>query len=258
MVDVAPHFAMQGQNLKYPAIGSPLERDPSPFNGVYNRYRHGPDLALPDPIARFLDPLHYTRTSASERSTLSSLGRSLHFEVPVMLNPGELLSTNSRQNSLAEDNNVHLHINAQVHMPGRLFLMQTMTAIEEGRYRTFRDTRPRRPFPTKTKTRAALLLIMVKSETLLKTKEPVTRVRREETGPDSTHNKHQRILRAWRESPGRLKSSGQGNRGALRHPKNKKIFKLRSAKTSNQKKYHHKGTKLYRERLLYQQRFVRS
>jgi hypothetical protein len=119
MVDVAPHFAMLGQNIKIPVIGSPLERAASPFNGIYNRFRHGPDLALPDPIARFLDPLHFTRSSATERSTLSSLGRNLQFEVPVMLNPGELLSTNSRQNGLVEDNNVHLHINAQVHMPGK-------------------------------------------------------------------------------------------------------------------------------------------
>lgn len=121
MVDLAPHMAMHGQNIKNPAIGSPTERESSSFTGIYNRYRHGPDLELPDPIARFLDPLSFTRTSPSERFTLSSLGRSLQFEVPVMLNPGELLSTNSRQNSLIEDSNVHLHINAQVHMPGTLW-----------------------------------------------------------------------------------------------------------------------------------------
>jgi len=118
MVDLAPHMAMHGQNIKNPAIGSPLERESPPFTGIYNRHRHGPDLELPDPIARFLDPLSFTRSSAADRYTLSSLGRSLQFEVPVMLNPGELLSTNSRQNSLIEDSNVHLHINAQVHMPG--------------------------------------------------------------------------------------------------------------------------------------------
>jgi hypothetical protein len=48
------------------------------------------------------------------------MGQNLTFQVPVMLSPGELLSTNSRNNSFIGERDVHLHINAQVHMPGTL------------------------------------------------------------------------------------------------------------------------------------------
>lgn len=131
MIDIAPHMAMQGQNIKSPVIGSPLERESPPFTGIYNRSRHGPDLELPDPIARFLDPLSFTRNSTADRFTLSSLGRTMQFEIPVMLNPGELLSTNSRQNNSIEDANVHLHINAQVHMPGKVCLIRRPRSLQK-------------------------------------------------------------------------------------------------------------------------------
>lgn len=147
MIDLAPHLAMQGQNLKSPIIGSPLERDSPPFTGLYNRSRQGPDLELPDSIARFLDPLSYSRNSTNDRVTLASLGRSLQFEVPVMLNPGELLSTNSTQNNPIEDTSVHLHINAQVHMPGKLlFTTQIKRDSGGGSVKTSKDTRPLKQF----------------------------------------------------------------------------------------------------------------
>lgn len=52
-----------------------------------------------------------------ENYGLSSRNRSLKFQIPVMLNPGELLSITPRQNHLFGDGNVHLHLNAQVHLP---------------------------------------------------------------------------------------------------------------------------------------------
>lgn len=132
-MDVSPHLAMQGQNIKtnYAAYGV---FDVHPLSvlshAARNRVR-SPEASPPDPIARFLDPLSYSRSMYPERNSLSSMGQNLSFQVPVMLSPGELLSTNSRNNSFIGERDVHLHINAQVHMPGTL----ASTAADHERHR---------------------------------------------------------------------------------------------------------------------------
>jgi hypothetical protein len=121
-MDVSPHLAMQGQNIKnnYATYGV-FDMHPLSMLSQNTRNRvRTPESSPPDPIARFLDPLSYSRSAYPERNSLSSMGQNLTFQVPVMLSPGELLSTNSRNNSFIGERDVHLHINAQVHMPGTL------------------------------------------------------------------------------------------------------------------------------------------
>ena len=121
-MDVSPHLAMQGQNIKstYATYGV-FDMHPLSMLSQSTRNRvRTPESNPPDPIARFLDPLSYSRSVYPERNSLSSMGQNLSFQVPVMLSPGELLSTNSRNNSFIGERDVHLHINAQVHMPGTL------------------------------------------------------------------------------------------------------------------------------------------
>ncbi len=128
MIDLAPHMAMHSQTLKNQNPYSVFEMDPLSLTGLYGRQRPPrSETETPDPLTRFLDPMNLARTG-QDRSNLSTPGRNLNFEIPVMLNPGELLSTNSRQNSLVGDSNVHLHINAQVHMPGRFYNLFRGTA----------------------------------------------------------------------------------------------------------------------------------
>ena len=124
MMDVAPHFAMQGQNIRagveyrgFVGEGLGLNR-----HRAASGRRRREDQGLPEPIARFLDPLSLADRETPDRHSLSSFGEPLSFEIPVMLNPGELLLTNSRNNSFMGDRDVHLHINAQVHMPGTVFI----------------------------------------------------------------------------------------------------------------------------------------
>lgn len=120
MIDSSPHLAMQGQNIGHTSTYSIIDNEISSFNSIYSSGRSRSvlqDSSVSEPIARFLNPMSSGRQTGLESHNLSS-GRPLNFELPVMLTPGELLSTNSRQNSMVPENNVHLHINAQVHMPG--------------------------------------------------------------------------------------------------------------------------------------------
>lgn len=116
MIDLSPHLAMGSQQQAPTWPPSHFDFGSDTLTRSMSR-RAGSDLDLPEPIARFLDPIAYSRPS--EPNPLSTTGRPLHFQIPVMLTPGELLSTNSRQNSFVAENNVHLHISAQVHMPSK-------------------------------------------------------------------------------------------------------------------------------------------
>lgn len=63
------------------------------------------------------------QSSGVNNQQLSSHGRSLNFEVPIILNPGELLSvTPSRNHQFLGEGNVHLHLTAQVHLPCKFSL----------------------------------------------------------------------------------------------------------------------------------------
>ena len=132
-IDLAPHIAMMSSGMVPPTTNtvsnvSMLTHNASELSGNIQRN---------DPIHRLLNPsVHQTNLAgdrssigrrtqmgfagtgiSSHRNMLSSHGRTLNFEIPVMLTPGELLSVIQRHNNLLGEGNVHLHLNAQVHLP---------------------------------------------------------------------------------------------------------------------------------------------
>lgn len=131
LIDLAPHVAMVGSNLFQPCTNT--------VSGISMHTIDGSQMSQNihnDPIQRLLHPQNNGPSSLGRRTIsaftnmvgnnnpnlntndLSSGGRTLDFEIPVMLNPGELLSVTPRQDNLVGDGNVHLHLNAQVHLPG--------------------------------------------------------------------------------------------------------------------------------------------
>jgi hypothetical protein len=117
LMDSSPHFAMFGHNLGQTIAPHSFNILPPTAPSYTSSYGRPREQEAADPIARFLDPMSLNRNHQVDSNNLSAVGRHLSFEVPVILNPGELMSTNSRQSSYNGENNIHLHINAQVHMP---------------------------------------------------------------------------------------------------------------------------------------------
>ena len=134
-VDLAPHMAMAGHHAKNRTYFEPLDDD-TPHNlyssgrshrqySSRNGYRFtgghldtssDQDQAM-NPINVYLNPLSTLTQGTNDRNMLNTIGSSVQFEIPVMLNPGELMATNSRQSSLIGESDVHLQISAHVSLP---------------------------------------------------------------------------------------------------------------------------------------------
>lgn len=135
LMDCSPHFAMFGHNLGHTLSPHNLMVLPTTTPSYTSSYSRPRETETPDPIARFLDPMSLNRNHQVDSNNLSAVGRHISFEVPVILNPGELMSTNSRQSSYNGDNNIHLHINAQVHMPSNVLSNPAAENLERVRRR---------------------------------------------------------------------------------------------------------------------------
>lgn len=137
-IDIAPHLAMTGHHAKNRTYFEPLD-DETPAN-LYSSRRNNRSFSnrnsyrfanghldtssdhdqVMNPINVYLNPLSTLTQNAADRQMLNTVGGSVHFEVPVMLNPGELMATNSRQSSLIGESDVHLQISAHVSLPRTL------------------------------------------------------------------------------------------------------------------------------------------
>lgn len=137
MIDLAPHIAMMGSDLFPPVTntvsnvsmytndGSQISRLNDPIHQLTNPQNNTNNNLHPSNGRRTVSGFTDARNNPEEnenRNMLSSNGRTLIFEIPIMLNPGELLSVTPRQNNLMGDGNVHLHLNAQVHLPRRILI----------------------------------------------------------------------------------------------------------------------------------------
>lgn len=137
-IDIAPHFAMTGHHAKNRTYFEPLD-DETPRN-LYSSRRNNRSYSnrnsyrfangqldtssdqdqTMNPINVYLNPLSTLTQNSQDRQMLNTVAGSVHFEVPVMLNPGELMATNSRQTSLIGESDVHLQISAHVSLPRSL------------------------------------------------------------------------------------------------------------------------------------------
>ena len=121
LIDLAPHVAMMGSTAL-----PPVTQNISNISMItHNGSDASANLRNNDPIQRLMNPSISRRTTTgigghADRNQLSSNGRTLSFEIPVMLNPGELLSVSPTHNNLLGEGNVHLHLSAQVHLPRML------------------------------------------------------------------------------------------------------------------------------------------
>jgi len=118
LIDLAPHIAMLGTVQSMSMIsGLPSSLAALLQEGSFLSER------LENRINHIIGRAQSTNNdissgSQTENNSLSSQGRSLSFEIPVMLNPGEILSVLPRTSDWISDGHVHLHLNADVYIPG--------------------------------------------------------------------------------------------------------------------------------------------
>lgn len=135
-MDMAPHIAMMGhevqpRNTNNLSNLSLVTQEGSIFSNPNNNSRTTMENQFPEELNRFLNPQAINRNRYQQavyqnteeeteptRPHLYLQNQFLNFEVPVMLTPGELLSTPQRQPALIPNTTVHLHLQAQVPIPG--------------------------------------------------------------------------------------------------------------------------------------------
>lgn len=133
MVDLAPHIAMMGSDLgSYTSLFNQAELSTATMNGsinsnarmgLFDRYNNN------RPVSTSINPISHINHLQTETGQVTtqqnysnerpenkglSSDRPLIFQVPVMLNTGELLSIDTNANSLIGDGHVDLHIQAIV------------------------------------------------------------------------------------------------------------------------------------------------
>jgi len=132
LVDLSPHIAMFGhkvhpRNTNNLSILSVMTNEGSLFSERNNSARNNPDVQYPPQLERYLNPQNinrarfrnapYRRPPSDQdnlRNTLQAPNAFINFEIPVMLNPGEIVSLCPRPNPQIPDVPVHLHVRAEV------------------------------------------------------------------------------------------------------------------------------------------------
>jgi len=132
LIDLAPHIAMIGASVVQPHLNnlssmSVITNDGSLFSGLRETLGR---LGTSNP-AHLANNVNNASISNNERAgvqsnqenqnsanILSTHGRSMNFELPIMLNAGELLSVGPSLSSFVNDGQVQLNLNAVVRIPG--------------------------------------------------------------------------------------------------------------------------------------------
>lgn len=139
-MDMAPHVAMMGhqvhpRNIHNLSNVSLVTQEGSVYSNPNNNSRTTLDNQYPEELMRFLNPQAINRNrfrnavyqnngEEEEHSevNLHAQNQYLNFEVPVMLSPGEILSIPNRAPANIPLNPIHLHLQAQVPIRGKLLL----------------------------------------------------------------------------------------------------------------------------------------
>jgi hypothetical protein len=139
-MDMAPHVAMMGhqahpRNIHNLSSLSLATQEGSIYSNPNNNSRATADNQYPEEYMRYLNPQAVNRfrfrnavyqingeDEDPARVSLHVQNQYLNFEVPVMLTPGELLSTPNRAPANLPNNPIHLHLQAQVPLRGSVIL----------------------------------------------------------------------------------------------------------------------------------------
>ena len=145
LVDASPHIAMMGhkvhpKNANNLSMISILTNEGSLFSNQNNNSWANNDNQYPEQLMRYLNPqalnrnrfknIPYRNPTSEQDELKNSLQASnafLHFEVPVMLNPGELMNLAPRSNPhVPQDAQIHLQLRAELPIDRRdLYQLQT-------------------------------------------------------------------------------------------------------------------------------------